>query len=60
MGQAYKMDVIWDDELSGMDDVYFDEGDHAGFLHMSGLGYTTLLNNQPHCNFSDPYPVLAS
>ena len=60
LGQAYRMDVIWDDELLEKENVYFDEGDHAGFLHMSGLGFVSLLNNEPHCSFSDRMPLMAS
>jgi Ala-tRNA(Pro) deacylase len=60
LGKAYRMDVIWDDELEQMSDIYFDEGDHAGFLHMSGLGFVSLLNNEPHCSFSERMPLIAS
>jgi Ala-tRNA(Pro) deacylase len=60
LGQAYQMDVIWDDQIADMDDIYFDEGDHEGFLHMSGSGYTALLKSQPHSSFSERQPLMAS
>ena len=37
LGQAYGIDIIWDDALMNNKDIYFEAGDHRQLVHI-GLG----------------------
>lgn len=43
--QAYGLDVFVDDALLKLDDVYFEAGDHAELVHMSGEAFRTLMRD---------------
>jgi len=60
VGQAYAMKVIWDEQLLQMDDIYLDEGDHRGFLHMKRDGFMALMTNEKHGQFSYQSPIAGS
>ena len=54
VGQAYGLDVIWDDCLAGCPDVYFEAGDHTDLVHMSGKEFTFLMGRRLHGRISHP------
>ena len=43
LGQAYGIDMIWDDELLASEDIYIESGDHEQLLHMSRAQFTALI-----------------
>lgn len=54
LGQAYGVDVIWDDCLASSPDIYFDAGDHTDLVHMSGEEFTFLMARTAHGAISKP------
>jgi Ala-tRNA(Pro) deacylase len=54
LGQAYGVEVIWDDCLASCPDVYFEAGDHTDLVHMSGREFTFLMGRKPHGAISRP------
>lgn len=54
IGQAYGLDVVWDDCLAGCADVYFEAGDHTDLVRMSGKEFTFLMGLRPHGPISVP------
>ena len=54
VGQAYGIDVVWDDCLAACPDVYFEAGDHTDLVHMSGKEFTFLMGRRPHGAISAP------
>lgn len=54
LGQAYGVDVVWDDCLAASPDIYFDAGDHTDLVHMSGRDFTFLMARTPHGPISRP------
>lgn len=54
VGQAYGLDVVWDDSLASCEDVYFEAGDHTDLVHMSGKEFTFLMGRKPHGRISAP------
>ena len=54
VGQAYGLDVVWDDCLASCPDVYFEAGDHTDLVRMSGKEFTFLMGRRPHGSISSP------
>jgi Ala-tRNA(Pro) deacylase len=54
VGQAYGLDVVWDDCLAACPDVYFEAGDHTDLVHLSGKEFTFLMGRRPHGPISSP------
>ena len=54
VGQAYGVEVVWDDCLAACPDVYFEAGDHTDLVHMSGKEFTFLMGRKPHGRISQP------
>jgi Ala-tRNA(Pro) deacylase len=54
VGQAYGVEVIWDDCLASCPDVYFEAGDHTDLVRMSGKEFTFLMSRRPHGRISRP------
>ena len=54
LGQAYGLDVVWDDCLASCPDVYFEAGDHTDLVRMSGKEFTFLMGRRPHGRISQP------
>jgi Ala-tRNA(Pro) deacylase len=54
VGQAYGIDVVWDDCLAACPDVYFEAGDHTDLVRMSGKEFTFLMGRRPHGAISAP------
>ena len=47
-GQAYGIELIWDDELLEADEIYMETGDHEQLLHMSRDQFVALMNRYNH------------
>lgn len=47
LGDAYGIDVIVDQRLIGLEDVYFESGDHRGLVHVSGRDFLKLMGDAP-------------
>ena len=54
VGQAYGVDVVWDDCLASSPDIYFEAGDHTDLVHMSGKEFTFLMGRTKHGSISRP------
>lgn len=54
LGQAYGVEVVWDDCLAASPDIYFEAGDHTDLVHMSGKEFTFLMARTPHGAISRP------
>ena len=52
LGGAYGLDMIVDDSLKGQSDVYFEGGDHASLVHVSGEQFHRLTEMAAHGSFS--------
>lgn len=52
VGKAYGVDVIFDDQLSERQDIYFEAGDHTDLIHVSGKDFRALMGNVSHGEFS--------
>jgi Ala-tRNA(Pro) deacylase len=48
LAQAYGLDVFVDDALLGLDDVYFEAGDHVELVHLSGDDFRRLMRDAAH------------
>lgn len=52
MGQAYGLNVIWDDALEAESDIYIEAGDHRHLIHIGGEQFKRLMRNNPHGEIS--------
>ncbi|MDP6786870.1 MAG: YbaK/EbsC family protein [Rhodospirillales bacterium] len=52
LANAYGLEAVWDDSLAGMKDVYFEGGDHASLIRVSGEGFRKLMAGAEHGAFS--------
>lgn len=52
VGKAYDVDVIFDDRLNDFSDIYFEAGDHADLVHVSGRDFRQLIGDVPHGEIS--------
>ena len=52
LGDAYGINVIWDDDLQYTADIYIEAGDHEHLLHVSGEDFKTLLSGVRHGHYS--------
>ena len=53
-GQAYNLDIIWDDQLQQQPDVYFEAGDHRELIHINKQQFASLFQDQAHSVISLP------
>jgi len=51
-GQAYGIEVMVDDSLDELDDIYFEGGDHHDLVHIKGKDFLTLMADADHGSFS--------
>lgn len=59
-GQAYGIDVIWDDQLEHQPNLYFEAGNHEELIHISKQQFIELFHKLPHSVISLPiesYPL---
>ena len=54
MGAAFNMEMIWDDRLMSVKDIYFEGGDHETLVHMTGETFRELVNEASHNQISRP------
>lgn len=52
LGDAYGIDAILDSSLVGMNDVYFESGDHCALVHVSGSDFLKLMGDAPRDRIS--------
>ena len=45
---AYGLEVIWDDQLSSVSDIYIEAGDHEHLIHIKGDSFRQLMTGMPH------------
>jgi Ala-tRNA(Pro) deacylase len=54
LGGAYGLNVVVDDSLAQEPEVYFEAGDHASLVHLSGTSFQKLMADARHGRFSEP------
>ncbi len=54
IGAAYGMPVVIDESLVNAADVYFEGGDHATLVHVTGDGFRELMKEARSAQFSHP------
>jgi Ala-tRNA(Pro) deacylase len=59
VAQPYGIEVLVDDRLLELDDVYFESGDHEALLHVSGADFRALMDNARHGKFAEERAVQA-
>ena len=52
IGSAYGINVIMDESLGPLSDVYFDAGSHTELIHMSGRSFREIMRYADHGQFS--------
>ena len=52
LGPAYNIETFLDEALSSLANVYFEAGDHAELVHVSGEDFHALLKGVRHGHFS--------
>ena len=52
LGEAYGLDVIWEEELMGVEEVYIEAGDHRHLIRFSQPEFAQLMANKLHDHFS--------
>jgi Ala-tRNA(Pro) deacylase len=52
LGAAYGLDVVVDDSLARREDLYFEGGDHAHLVHVSGTSFRKLMEGAQHGRFT--------
>ena len=52
LGAAYGLSVVVDDSLSQQPDVYFEGGDHANLVHISGTSFQKLMADAQRGQFT--------
>ncbi len=50
----YGISAVVDDRMWGVDDVFFEAGDHEDVIHLSGEAFHELQKNASHGSFSRP------
>jgi Ala-tRNA(Pro) deacylase len=51
-GEAYGLDVVLDESLAGLDEVYFEAGDHRTLVKIGGDQFRQLMSGVRHGRFS--------
>jgi Ala-tRNA(Pro) deacylase len=52
VGSAYGISTVVDDKIAGRPEVWFEAGDHATLVHMSGSDFARLTEGARHGEFS--------
>jgi Ala-tRNA(Pro) deacylase len=60
VAQAYGLDVFVDDALLGLDDVYFEAGDHVELVHLNGDDFRRLMRDATHGAYGEQMASYAS
>lgn len=53
-GQAYQMDVVWDDDLADQPSLFFEGGDHRELIEIDHDEFLRLFGTFPHGVISQP------
>lgn len=53
LGQAYGVDMIWDDELQHVEDIYMEGGDHEQLIHLDRQVFESLMLESQHGDISE-------
>lgn len=53
-GQAYQVDMVWDDDLGEQPSVYFEAGDHEELIEIDREEFHRLFDSFPHGLISQP------
>ncbi len=48
LSEAYGLEVVWDDQLHGHQDIYIEAGDHEHLIHIRGAAFEELMAGKPH------------
>jgi Ala-tRNA(Pro) deacylase len=48
LSNAYGLDVVWDDQLNAVSDIYIEAGDHEHLVHIKGDDFRQLMKDMPH------------
>ena len=54
IAEAYGYDAVVDDSLEASPDIYFEAGDHAELVHVSGDDFRYMMHSARHGHFSHP------
>lgn len=52
IGEAYYIDMIVDNRLMDKSDIYFEAGDHASLVHMSGDSFKKMIRDSKTSDFA--------
>ena len=52
LGAAYGLDVLVDDSLAQQSEIYFEGGDHANLVHVSGTSFRKLMTDSKRGRFT--------
>ena len=52
VGEAYGVEVMLEESLSGLPDVYFEGGDHKTLIHATGDAFETMMKDARRGRFS--------
>ncbi len=55
VGEAFRINTVYDDTLLEQSDVYMEAGDHHTVLHMDKLAFNVLCSESKHFDFSQRY-----
>lgn len=53
-GQAYQLDVVWDDDLGEQPSLFFEAGDHQDLIEIEQDDFHRLFDGYPHATISRP------
>jgi len=51
-GQAYGLNIIWDESLSSCSDLWIEAGDHEHLIHLNSQDFQRLMKNHMHDHIS--------
>jgi Ala-tRNA(Pro) deacylase len=52
VGSAYGLTSVIDDRLEGLNEIYFDGGDHRTLIHLNGRDFHRLTADVPHAQIA--------
>jgi len=52
VGEAYSVDVVLDNRLKEMENIFFEAGDHATLVHMKGADFHAMMHTVVHADIS--------
>ena len=51
---AWNVDMVWEDDLLALPDLYLEAGDHERLFHIQTKDLHDLMQEVSHCHFSQP------